>query len=195
MKKFLTFILLVCPILAFAQELVTFKLTPQANFVTASGEDFVVVPFEGKSAHEIYQTLASNVGSVYNDPSKVMSGVDVASIKIRAFCDNIYLQKVMGIPHQWEGYYQLEFRIKDGRVRVSAPIVENDIKCPSLSQNAFGGNTGSFSHIVGKWFKNGQPKEKEQKNIDNIETQMNYPINAILGLVGAASNSNVDDNW
>ena len=87
MKKFLTLILLFCPILVFAQDLVTFKLTPQATFVTASGEDFVVVPFDGKSAHEIYQTLASNVGSVYNAPSKVMNVVEDASIKIRAFSE------------------------------------------------------------------------------------------------------------
>ena len=55
-----------------AQELVSFKVTPDGNFVSSTGEDFVVVPFEGKNAHQIYQMLASNVGSVYNDPSKVM---------------------------------------------------------------------------------------------------------------------------
>lgn len=193
MKKLLILLLLVCPILAFAQELVTFKLTPQATFTSASGEDFVVVPFEGKTAHEIYQMLASNVGSVYNDPSKVMSGVDDASIKIRAFSDNLYTQKVLGIPHTWEGYYQLEFRIKDGRVRVSAPHIEDAIRCPSLSSNAIGGNTGSFAHIVKKWFKNGEVKEKEAKNVANVELQMNGAINAILGLSG--STSKVDDDW
>lgn len=193
MKKLLTLLLLVCPIFALAQDLVSFKLTPEANFVTASGEDFVVVPFEGKSAHEIYQLLASNVGSVYNDPSKVMSGVDDASIKIRAFSNNLYTQKVLGIPHAWEGYYQLEFRIKDGRVRVSAPFVENDISSPSLSPNAIGGNRGSFSHVVKKWFKNGEVKEKEAKHVTNVEYQMNGAINAILGLSG--STSKVDDDW
>ena len=193
MKKFITLLLLVCPILAFAQDLVSFKLTPEGSFTTASGEDFVVVPFEGKSAHEIYQTLASNVGSVYNDPSKVMSGVDDASIKIRAFSDNLYVQKVMGISHAWEGFYQLEFRIKDGRVRVSAPHVERDITCPSLSSNAIGGNKSNFPFIVKKWFKNGEVKEKEAKHVANVENQLNGAINAILGLAG--STSKVDDDW
>lgn len=193
MKKLLSLFFLVCPILVLGQDLVSFKLTPEASFTTASGEDFVVVPFEGKTAHEIYQTLQMNVGAIYNDPSKVMSGVDDASIKIRAFSDNLYTQKVMGIPHTWEGYYQLEFRIKDGRVRVSAPHIENSIKCPSLSPNAIGGNTGSFSHIVKKWFKNGEVKEKEAKNVANVELQMNGVINAILGLTG--SPSKIDEDW
>lgn len=193
MKKLILLLLLVCPFLVSAQELVSFKVTPEGNFVTTSGEDFVVVPFDGKDAHQIYQMLASNVGSVFNDPSKVMSGVDDASIKIRAFSDNIYTKKVMGIPHAFQGYYQIEFRIKDGRVRVSAPFIEDDLRAPSLSSNAFGGNNGSFRHIVKKWFKDGALKDKEAPHAANIEMQMNGVINGILGLSGSASK--VDDDW
>ena len=192
MKKVILFLLLICPFIMSAQELVSFKVTPDGNFVSSTGEDFVVVPFEGKNAHQIYQMLASNVGSVYNDPSKVMSGVEDASIKIRAFSDNIYTKKVMGIPHAFQGFYQIEFRIKDGRVRITAPYVEDSLDAPSIS-NQFGGNKGSFRHIVGKWFKNGKLKEKEAPNASNIELQLNGAINVILGLSG--STSKVDDDW
>lgn len=192
MKKFLLFLLLVCPVLVKAQELVNFNLTSEATFVNPEGENFEIVPFEGKSAHQIYQTLAMNIGTLYNDPSKVMSGVDDASIKIRAYCDNLYNQSVLGISHCWQGYYQLEFRIKDGRVRVSAPIIENDIKCPSLSSNAIGGNTGNFAYVVKKWFKNGKLKEKDAPKAINLENQMNALINAILGLTGPTSTANED---
>lgn len=113
------------PMLAGAQELANFVLMPDGTYQTEDGKDFVVIPFEGKTAHQIYQELASNVGSTFNDPSKVMSGVEDASIKIRAFSDFLWLNKVLGIPHGWGGYYQLELRIKDGQVRVSAPVVED----------------------------------------------------------------------
>lgn len=111
MKKILTLLLLVFPIFAIAQEKVSFKLTPQANFVTTSGEDFVIVPFEGKSAHEIYQILTSNVVSVYNDASEVMNGVNDELIKIRGFFP-VYIKKVLGVSQPWGGYYQLEFELK-----------------------------------------------------------------------------------
>ena len=55
----------------------------------------MVIPFEGKTAHQIYQELASNVGSTFNDPSKVMSEVEDASIKIRAFSDNLVMAKTV----------------------------------------------------------------------------------------------------
>lgn len=190
MKKILFFFLLLCPFLMNAQDLVNFKLTPQGSFVAADGENYVVVPFEGKTAHQLYQMLASNVGSVYNDPSKVMTGVEDASIKIRAFSDNIYVKKVLGMPSYVQGHYQLEFRIKDGRVRVSAPMVEENLEMVGADGKRY---PASFSHIVKGWFKNGEPKEKEVQNIENVENQMNYPINAILGLVGKTST--VDEDW
>lgn len=194
MKKLLLFFFFWCSLILNAQSPVEFHLTPEGTFVTNDGKDFAVVEYEGKNAHQLYQMMAANVGSVFNDPSKVMSGVDDVSIKIRAFCDNLYTQKVLGIPHMWEGYYQLEFRIKDGKVRVSAPSIEYEIKCPSLKPSGnLTGTTSNFPFIVKKWFKNGEPKEKELKNIQNVEVQMNYPINAILGLVG--STSKIEEDW
>ena len=191
MKKFITLLLLVCPILAFAQDLVSFKLTPEGTFTTASGEDFVVINFEGKSAHEIYQTLASNVGSVYNNPSKVMSGVDDASIKIRSIIpvsqkiDKIFMLGDVLI--EVNGYMQYEIRIKDGRVRVAAPYIENDIWIE-------GGASGNFRNLVSQWFKH---EKKEKKRIENekkiaeLEMRVNSVINSVLGL----NKNQDDDNW
>lgn len=179
---FVTLILLL-PLLAFAQE-VAFKLTPQATFVTENGEDFVVVPFEGKDAHQIYQTLASNVGSLFNDPSKVMSGVEDASIKVRAYCSTLCQKKVL-LTFNGGGYYQLEFRIKDGRVRVSAPYVENQIAFDSQPISY-----GDFPTIVSKWYKKGELKDKNKKDVMLVELQLNATINGILGL---GQNKNEED--
>lgn len=174
MKKLIAIVMMLLPMLAGAQELANFVLMPDGTYQTEDGKDFVVIPFEGKTAHQIYQELASNVGSTFNDPSKVMSGVDDASIKIRAFSDFLWFNKVLGIPHGWGGYYQLEFRIKDGRVRVSAPIVE-DIAMDTQPYDKW-----SYGSKVKKWFKNGVVKEGDKKKYDEIVAHMNGIINRIL---------------
>lgn len=174
MKKLIAIVMMLLPMLAGAQELANFVLMPDGTYQTEDGKDFVVIPFEGKTAHQIYQELASNVGSTFNDPSKVMSGVEDASIKIRAFSDFLWFNKVLGIPHGWGGYYQLEFRIKDGRVRVSAPIVE-DIAMDTQPYDKW-----SYGSKVKKWFKNGVVKEGDKKKYDEIVAHMNGIINRIL---------------
>ena len=73
MKKLLAMMLMLLPMLAWGQDLANFVLMPDGTYQTKDGNDFVVIPFEGKTAHQIYQELASNVGSTFNDPSKVMS--------------------------------------------------------------------------------------------------------------------------
>ncbi len=174
MKKLIAIAMMLLPLLAGAQELANFVLLPDGTYQTEDGKDFVVIPLEGKTAHQIYQELASNVGSTFNDPSKVMSGVEDASIKIRAFSDFLWFNKVLGIPHGWGGYYQLEFRIKDGRVRVSAPIVE-DIAMDTQPYDKW-----SYGSKVKKWFKNGVVKEGDKKKYDEIVAHMNGIINRIL---------------
>lgn len=175
--------------MAMAQDLVTFKLTPQSTFTSESGNDFVVIPFEGKTAHQIYQVLASNVSSLYNNPSKVMTGVEDASIKIRALSDNMYTNKFMGASGHVPAYYQLEFRIKDGRVRVSAPYIEDTATFHMYGSD----NEGAFRRVSKKWFKNGEVKEKNKGQVAEVENNLNTLINSILGLIG--SSVTADDDW
>lgn len=198
MRRIVLFFLFIIPFLAYAQEestkpqeLVIFNLTESGAFTTDEGKDFVVVPFEGKSAHEIYLELAANVSSTYNDPSKVMTGVEDTSIKIRGFMSNIATKQVLTIRYSAGAYYQLEFRIKDGRVRVSAPRVE-----PSMTgRNVLGGGqtmSMSFPDCVKKWFKNGKVKDGDRKKVNKVQNAVNGPINSILGLL---TNSSNEEEW
>lgn len=191
MKKILAIFMFVLPLFVFAQDLVSFKLTPQGSFVAANGDDFIVVPFEGKTSHEIYQILASNAGSVYNDPSKVMSGVEDASLKFRSIIpvsktvDKIFMLGDVLI--EVNGYLQYEIKIKDGRVRVSAPYIENNIWID-------GGATGNFRNLTSQWFKE---EKKEKKRVENerkiaeLETTVNSVISSVLGV----NKNPEDDNW
>lgn len=179
MKKLIAIVMMLLPMLATAQELANFVLMPDGTYQTEDGKDFVVIPFEGKTAHQIYQELASNVGSTFNDPSKVMSGVEDASIKIRAYSDNLVMAKPFGFVkgQPYGGHYQLEFKIRDGRIRVSAPIVEENVEYISYDHKRY---DGTFSKLVGKYFKNGVLQEKKKKNYDAMVARMNGIINRIL---------------
>ncbi len=87
MKKSIVILMLMLPLAVTAQDFVHFVLLPDGTYQTEDGKDFVIVPFDNKDAHHIYQELATNVGSAYNNPSQVMSGVEDAPIKIRAYPD------------------------------------------------------------------------------------------------------------
>lgn len=191
MKKLLAIMLMLFPAIINAQELAKFVLTPNGTYQTKDGKDFVVIPFDGKTAHRIYQELASNVSSTFNSPSKVMSGVEDVSIKIRAYSDNLVMAKPLGFVkvQPYGGYYQLEFRIKDGRVRVSAPIIEDNVEFVSFDNTRY---NGSFHGFVTKYFKNGKLKDDKRNTYDVIVARMNDVINRILY---TSTVQDAIDNW
>lgn len=167
------------PLIADAQEMVHFILKPNGTYQTEEGNDYVIINFEGKTAHQIFQELASNVASTYNNPSKVMSTVEDASIKIRAYSDDIIYGMPFGYikiqPHG--GYYQLEFKIRDGRVRVSAPFIEDELEWFDYQSKR---SKLSFRTTVKKFFKDGVLQEKKKKYYDHAVYKMNNTINKIL---------------
>lgn len=140
------------------QDHISFKLT-QTGFCSNDGKDYIVVPFEGKSAHDIFQSLCSNINGLYKNPQKVMSLVDDTSISIRAYDEKISSTNAMLGMHIWlGGYYNLVFQIRDGRVRVSAPLIDEELTNMANSQKA-----APFSFYLKSWFKKGELKEKSKK--------------------------------
>ena len=69
MKKLLLFFLFanIC-IFEYAQGVVSFELKSDATFKTSDGQSYVVIPFEGKTAQELYNLVKSNVMKTYNSP-------------------------------------------------------------------------------------------------------------------------------
>lgn len=179
MKKVLTMFLILLPLIAGAQDLALFVLTPNGTYQTKDGNDFVIISFEGKTAHQIFQELASNVNSTFNNPSKVMSTVEDVSIKIRAYSSDIIFGMPLGYAkaQPYGGYYQLEFRIKDGRVRVSAPFVEDELEMFDYQNKR---SVHFFRTTVKKLYKNGELLEKKKKYYDHAVNKMNNTINQIL---------------
>lgn len=189
MRKLLFIFTMMMPFLMSAQDVVQFVLTNDGLYKAENGDDFIVVPFEGKSAHQIYQELASNINSLYNNPSEVMTSVEDASIKVRAISDDIIRARLMGLGQSESGYYQLEFKIKDGRVRVSAPYIESQVWCVTSKGRSY----SDFAPLVKKHFnKDGSLKDgKRAEDYAIVVSKMNSIINAILNL-SASQDSNED---
>ena len=182
MKKIFLLLLAFVSINMRAQTVVEFSLTPSGSFVSEDEKDYIVYPFEGKNAHQIFQELSVNASKLYKDPKKVMSVVDDASISIRAYDSEITYIKDFIQSFNLGGYYCLMFEIKDGRVKVSAPIIEE-----SMTKTIDSSKQKDFSKIVKGWFKNGEVKSKNKEQVKYTEQNINSVINAILGTIKSKS--------
>lgn len=180
MKQFLCILILTLTLSfqCIAQESVTFTVTENGAFYAPDGKDYVIIPYGDKSAKDIYVILASNINSMYNNPSKVMSGVEYTSIKIRARGDLVLTKNILGTESLLQAYYQLEFQIKDGRVKVAAPFVEKSLYLSTSPFHEF----KQFSKVINGYFEDGHVKEKKRKDYDILNSTINSIVNHILGV-------------
>lgn len=190
MKKLIAIVMMMLPMIAWGQQTadsVWFELQPDGMFLTKDGKGYAVVEYEGKTAHELYQIIASNISSAYNDPSKVMSGVEDTSIKVRAYCSSL-VQKKMILTFNGGGYYQLEFKFKDGRIKVNAPYIEREIVYDSQPPQY-----ANFYDIVAKWFKKGELKKGDRVKYEVLNLTANSFIQVILNPSG--NNKDANEDW
>lgn len=152
---------------------VDFKLTADGTFHLKDGRNFAVVPFDKKSAHEIYVSLFINAGEVFKEPKqKVIITIDGSSIDIRAFEPKLTF-KEQGV--YLGGYYNLNFEVKDGKVKVAAPVVD-DI----LTRAKDGVRDKDFSKLVRSWYQETALQAKYQDNQIYTEQVFNGIMNGIL---------------
>lgn len=186
MKKIL-FIAVLClsAVLSVSAQSVEFKLNPDGTFHLRDGRNFAVVPFEKKTAHEIYSMLFINASEVYKDPKqKVIITIDGSSVNIRAH-DAKLTYKEAGV--YLGGYYTLNFEVKDGKVKVDAPVVDE-----ILTRTKDGVRDKDFSKLVRSWYQEAALQAKYQDNASYTESEFNQFINGILtgNFMGDSS-----DNW
>lgn len=181
-----------CSFLLNAQGVVSFKMLPDGSFSTESGESYAIVRFDGKSAHEIYQVLKTNSLSIFNDATKAVNGVEDVAIKIRCIipvCQKIVKLLSTEVLAESKGYLSFEIKIKDERVKISAPFMENEIWMDGSSTE------GNFRNLAKFWFK---PEKKEKKRLENesniaaLENRINILVNAVIG---SSKTNNDSDDW
>ena len=187
MKKLFLLLFSLVAFSSFAQ--VDFRLKSDGNFLTLLGEDYVVVPYEGKSAHEIFNMLKANIAAVFNDASKVTNSVDDTYIKVRGFASHGKIFPYITIMKlSVEGFYDLEFKIKDGRVRVSAPYIEEEATMVGGTAPIAVSYRGMLQKHI--FESNGSIKKKRVKDVPKIEAYINGILNSIL-----LEREKIEDDW
>lgn len=163
---------------------VEFTISPSGTFVSDDGKDYVIYYEEGKSAHELYQRVCTNVGKVYNSAKDVLSAVDDKSVAIRAFSDNLIIGEViMGLKFYYSFYYNLLFEFKDGRVKISAPVI-GELKLDNKRSTLYKKSQKFFN-------KDGSVKKNKATEKSLIEYEFNSIIAKLLGIDSSSSN----DDW
>lgn len=191
MKKFLYLLLICISCNSFAQEIVEFVFQPTGQFLTSDGKEYVVIPFEEKSASELYAMVKNNVMSYYNSPKEVISeGENV--ITIYALEKNMWLVKSMGAKAIYGGNYKLVFRFKDGRVRVDAPSIDEKL---SMTDGLFTNTIGIPDNVYLSKAAKKACSEPKKENKQRVEEVVNEPINYLLGISKKTKEDTTDDDW
>ncbi|MBQ8271187.1 MAG: hypothetical protein IJZ22_08320 [Bacteroidaceae bacterium] len=170
---------------------VNFKLQKDGSFIAEDGKNYVVIDYEGKTASELYSMVKSNVMNVYNNPEHVMSENKPTKITIDALTGQISFRynPFGGGFVSYSAYYKYIFQFKDGRIRVDAPIVKQDLKVSSAGA-AYG---KTFVELIDGWFdKEGKVKQRKKEDVEEMENIFVLPINYLLGNINTNSS---DDDW
>lgn len=118
---------------------------------------------------------------------------DHIPMDVKEACEFLKIKKSTMYTYIQNGEYTMVFRFKDGRIRVDAPVVEDNL----TDSDGWLNKTLSFtsychSHIA----KNGKPATKfDVKKVSQTENAMNVIINQILGLIKTTPTITTDDNW
>jgi hypothetical protein len=195
MKKVLLFaILLMCLGIQAQEKKVEFKLQPTGAFLTEDGKDFAVIEFEGKSASELYSMVRANVMTLYNSPKEVMSETSGELITIFAYEKNLWTVKSMGATGIYGGNYKLIFKFKDGKIRIDAPSISEEML---MTDGAFTKTIGIpervfLSSCAKKVCKSKSKKDNQKKTY--LEDVVNKPINHLLGF-SQSQKQKEDEDW
>lgn len=100
---------------SFSQKEVEFFLQSNGSFLTADGSDYVVVPFEGKTASELYSMVKSNVMSLYRNPKEGMSEDENVAIKICALKNLDWKEGCIYAYYDYYGIVVSCFNLKMGK--------------------------------------------------------------------------------
>ena len=175
-----------------AQKVVNFSLKSDGTFVSDEGKNYIIVEYEGKTQQELFNLVKANVLTLYNNPQSVLNEIEPSNITIRAISNVLWSGiRLVGGFQEYRAKYNYVFQFKDGKIRVSAPLIDRQLDVTGM------GNVipRTFVSLIDGYFdKNGEVKKNKQKDVSKIEILFNYPINYMLGNLKEAPTEN-DEDW
>lgn len=171
----LLFTFAIAPIVTNAQAPVSVQMHYGGNFQFDGDTDYVILDFENKSDMDIYDDMMMNVFFLYKQPNDVVSGVNGKMIKVRGGT-NISFVDEDGEKRKGSVYYRICFWIKNGKVKVKAPVLEDvtylSSNYPVIRREI---KPSELASIYGE--------SSDQSGLTELEDYLSYEINYILGLV------------
>lgn len=108
---------------------VTFDFKIQSNLTFKrkdSANNFYVINFPKKTAHQLYMDILSHIASIYSNTDYVTSKVEDRNVVVNGYARNIASSKdYAGNYIAIDLEYKLNFEFKDGKIRVNAPTAQD----------------------------------------------------------------------
>lgn len=171
----------------------TFELTAR-GFVDSTNikNDYIIVPFEGKSQCEIFNLALAAIGKNFVSPKDRISKVEYSQINLNGTITAVTYLNRMGMKLYFDLYYNLILEFKDGRMKINGPIINDIVRDAPFGDkhHMFLTETERGSAISGHkalFKKNGKVNEKKHK--ENIEKAINTFISRVIGEMSNANNS------
>ena len=191
MKKLLFLTLALLSIHCNAQ----FMLTPEGFRSQEEGKDFIVKPFPGKSAAELYDATANAIlvyGFANNPEGNNSNATNIEGEIITLFgTGSMQVRKLMVFDYTVR--YNMVIRFRDGRIRFDAPIIHDAYTYNGYGMKCVLGIAGSDISTGGSTIHvfrmDGSLKEKRIK--ESFEALFNGIIDKICNSITGDS----DDDW
>lgn len=180
MKNLILSILLICGISSYAQSRSDFHMNEDASFTTSDGKDYIVINAEGKKQRELYNIVMKKATLAYNSAKDVISSVEGEVVNLSGKANNItYFRMIKTCPCGID--YVVKFQFKDGRIRVSAPVITGGYYMD-------GSGTFKMKDFIAKWglFKNGELNPKKKDQVEPIEKYFNALIEDVTNVTSTA---------
>ena len=111
------------------------KLVDGGKFVIDSINNYYVIPFTGKTAHQLYMEQLARIASIYSSPERVTEKVEDKTIVLNAAESKLMTSNGIAGKEEVIVRYRIELQFKDGKIRINPPTITKSIRyIPNISK-------------------------------------------------------------
>jgi len=155
-----------------------FRFIEDGSFVSKKNNtNYIVIDFPDLDRIEIYQKLLVGITDQYSSSSDIINKVEDHIISVNTILVDAYSEKALGIPLRKHIHCIFKFQIKDEKLRVDAPEIQQIITGLPVPADD---NCIRFSLESSSYFKKGILKQKKEHLYDKINSAINTAINDII---------------
>lgn len=151
-----------------AQEPIEYRMQTDGTLLDSNRGEYTIVEMGNKSAKEIYDEMMMNASRLYKKPNEVLFGVEGKMISLYGG-ENITFPDRDGTVTSSSIKIRIRFYIKDGKVMMYVPILEDIVRYGS-------------SNITPKELADLYVASDAHPGLDEFEKDLSFTVNYILGI-------------